>query len=49
MSEWDLYYASLMAFTLHPGYLKPGSNPPSPADVAVLADEMLKEREKRWP
>jgi len=45
---WDLYFASLMAFTIHPGYFKTPELLPSVQDMAKRADEMLVERRERW-
>ncbi len=41
---WDLYFASLVAFTIHPGY----NRPPTVKKLAKKADEMIVERRKRW-
>lgn len=46
MEIWDLYFAQLAAWRLHPGYQREGAKVPSFSEIAEMADEMLKEREK---
>ncbi len=41
MTTWDLYFASLVAWTLHPGYLREGCSPPDLEALAQLADQMM--------
>ncbi len=48
MLVWDIYYASIVAMTIHPGYTKENANPMNLKDAALFADLMLKEREKRY-
>lgn len=40
---WSLFYMSVVGWTLHPGYQKPGSERLSMDDCARLADRMLAE------
>jgi len=40
MSPWEIYFASLVAMTLHPGYTREGTKKPSLTDCARIADEM---------
>ncbi len=47
MDYWDLYFASIAAMSLHPGYNRGNVEKLDIKDCAKIADEMLKEREKR--
>jgi len=44
---WDLYFAGLVAMSLHPGFSRPDTEEITIQDCADIADEMMKEREKR--
>jgi len=48
-AAWDIYYAQLVSWSLHPGYVRPEVNALTLVECAALADKMLKEREVRWP
>lgn len=48
MTIWDLFFMQICSWRLHPGYLKPGVEPPSLEECAELADAMLAERNRRW-
>ncbi len=48
-TAWDVYFASLAGWTLHPGYKRPGTEKLSIIDCAEKADQMLLERKRRWP
>jgi len=45
---WDMYYATVVGFTMHPGYEKPGTEKPSLEKLAEMADEMMIHRGQRW-
>ena len=47
MDAWDLYFASLVGWLLHPGYLRPGTSRPDLNELADLADEMVDIRNGR--
>ena len=44
---WDLYFASIVGFTAHPGYEREGTKKPTVAEAAAIADQMMAERNKR--
>ncbi len=46
MEVFDLYFASVVSWTLHPGYNKPDTPKPSLAELRELVEAMLEEREK---
>ncbi len=49
MEVWDIYFASLVAMTLHPGAGTRGHHKLTIEDCAKIADEMMEEREQtRW-
>jgi len=41
---WDIYFAGLVAMTIHPGFNKPNTPKPTLEDLAEMADQMLKYR-----
>lgn len=50
-AAWALFYSSLVSFTLHPGYLRPGAERPDLDALAKMADDMLRrylERIEPW-
>lgn len=47
MREWDIYYASLVGWLLHPGYQKPDTIKPTLEEIADLADQMKEIRNAR--
>ncbi len=45
---WDLYFAGVVGWTLHPGYLKEGMEKTRTFnDCADIVDEMMKVRDER--
>ncbi len=48
VSVWDFYFAGVVGWTLHPGYLKvPMGETRTFNDCANIVDEMMKVREER--
>lgn len=49
MEVWDVYFASLCGWMLHPGYLRDEESRPSVEEIASIADEMMEARANRFP
>lgn len=47
MEVWDLYFATLAGWTLHPGYKRAGTTQIDLMDCARLANQMMEIRQ--WP
>lgn len=46
MQVFDLYFASVVAMTLHPGFNKPDTHKPTLDELAELVEEMIKVRNR---
>jgi len=47
VEQWDIYFASLAGWLLHPGYLRPDAQPPTLEEIADICDQMEQLRNAR--
>jgi hypothetical protein len=47
MNTFDLYFSTIIGWSLHPGYQREGSKPLTIQEAGKLASEMMEER-KKW-
>jgi hypothetical protein len=49
MNTWDIYFSTVVGWSLHPGYNKEGTKKISLEEAAKIADEMMRLRgERKW-
>jgi len=45
---WDSYFSAVMAMSLHPGTTRDKAIPRTVEQCALIADQMLEERDRRF-
>jgi hypothetical protein len=46
---WDMYFGAVFGMSLHPGTTRDAAKPKSIEECARIADEMLRQRDQRFP
>lgn len=49
MAAWDMYASGILSMSLHPGTTRDKQTKMTIEEVANLADELLGERDRRFP
>ncbi len=49
MDTWDIYFATIVGMSLHPGYNREDTEAYTLEDLAIIADDMMELRSKhKW-
>lgn len=46
MTKWDLYFSTIVGWSLHPGYTREGTKRITIEEAATMATKMVEEAEK---
>jgi hypothetical protein len=47
-SAWDMYASAALSMSLHPGTTRDKATPRTAEEIAIIADNLLAERDKRY-
>lgn len=48
-AAWDMFASSALGMSMHPGTTRDAARPLTASQCADIADQMLEERDKRFP